>query len=167
MIPQVTTTCSQVRVHHLSLHLCEGLLLTRLLHACEQCRQEGRPLEDKLVAALAGQGFAQPTSPPVWLQSFEVEVSTGRPRIDTRRGARVRRVVRGRTCSTFIQLRRRIDRLQPAGSCDMETFDEPCTCSRCDSACCCTSDPSSRWVVLTAWEGLPRPPEPYLIWTRK
>ena len=42
---------------------------------CSVCRQEGQPLEERLVAALAGQGFSQQSSPPVWLQSFEVEVS--------------------------------------------------------------------------------------------
>ena len=41
------------------------------------------------MAALAGQGFAQPTSPPVWLQSFEMEVSTSMLWTDARQGAKL------------------------------------------------------------------------------
>lgn len=41
-----------------------------------QCRQAGQPLEERLIAALAGQGLSQDSAPPVWLQSFEVEVRT-------------------------------------------------------------------------------------------
>ena len=53
------------------------------------------------MAALAGQGFAQPTSPPVWLQSFEMEVRTRMLWTDTSRVPKwaERQVLWGLACS--------------------------------------------------------------------